>query len=178
MAQIFDSDSPAEQARRALPCDGDIAALAEFFRTVGSETRLKILLALGTCELCAGDLADAVGMAPSAVSNQLRALRQARLITVRRLIPFRVEALRGTANVLLILALCVAVTLTGGAGHILSPTAWWLVAGGLGLVLLGINGKALYEMGACAVRAVLRKSRKREQTADPSAPEKGDTTGS
>lgn len=84
MAQIFDSDSPAEQARRALPCDGDIAALAEFFRTVGSETRLKILLALGTCELCAGDLADAVGMAPSAVSNQLRALRQARLITVRR----------------------------------------------------------------------------------------------
>ena len=84
MAQIFDSDSPAEQARRALPCDGDIAALAEFFRTVGSETRLKILLALGTCELCAGDLAEAVGMAPSAVSNQLKALRQARLITARR----------------------------------------------------------------------------------------------
>ena len=101
-----------------------------------------------------------------------------RLITVRRLIPFRVEALRGTANVLLILTLCVAVTLTGGAGQLLSPTAWWLVAGGLGLVLLGVNGKALYEMGACAVRAVLRTSRKREQTADPSAPEKGDTTGS
>ena len=74
----------AEQARRAMPCDEDIAALTEFFRTIGSDTRLKILLALGTCELCAGELAEAVGMAPSAVSNQLRALRQARLITVRR----------------------------------------------------------------------------------------------
>ena len=84
MAQSLYSEPPAEQARHAMPGDADIAALAEFFRTVGSETRLKILLALGTCELCAGDLADAVGMAPSAVSNQLRALRQARLITVRR----------------------------------------------------------------------------------------------
>ena len=45
---------------------------------------LKILLALDTCELCAGGLAEALGMAPSAVSNQLKALRQARLITVRR----------------------------------------------------------------------------------------------
>ncbi len=73
-----------ERARRAMPGDGDVAALAEFFRTIGSDTRLKILLALDACELCAGDLAQALGMAPSAVSNQLKALKQARLITVRR----------------------------------------------------------------------------------------------
>ncbi len=73
-----------EDARSHLPGDADIAALAEFFRIVGSDTRLKILLALDECELCAGHLAEAVGMAPSAVSNQLKALRQARLITVRR----------------------------------------------------------------------------------------------
>ena len=75
---------PPEQVRSAMPCDEDIAALAEFFRLIGSDTRLKILLALDSCELCAGDLAKALKMAPSAVSNQLKALRQARLITVRR----------------------------------------------------------------------------------------------
>lgn len=66
------------------PAPEHIAALAEFFRTMGADTRLKILLALDDRELCAGDLAQALSMAPSAVSNQLKALRQARLITVRR----------------------------------------------------------------------------------------------
>ena len=68
----------------AMPSESDVAALAEFFRVIGSQTRLKILLALDSGELCAGHLAEAVGMAPSAVSNQLKALRHARLITVRR----------------------------------------------------------------------------------------------
>ena len=66
------------------PSEADVTELAEFFRLVGSQTRLKILLALDSCEMCAGHLAEAVGMAPSAVSNQLKVLRQARLITVRR----------------------------------------------------------------------------------------------
>ena len=72
------------KAISAMPDERDIAALAEFFRTMGSDTRLKILLALDACELCAGGLAEVLNMAPSAVSNQLKALRQARLITVRR----------------------------------------------------------------------------------------------
>ncbi|MBR3794847.1 MAG: winged helix-turn-helix transcriptional regulator [Clostridia bacterium] len=76
--------SALEQVRASMPAQEDIAALAEFFRTIGSDTRLKILLALDGRELCAGHLAESVGMAPSAVSNQLKALRQARLITVRR----------------------------------------------------------------------------------------------
>lgn len=73
-----------EQVQCSLPCEADVAALAEFFRTIGSDTRLKILLALDKTELCAGALARSLNMAPSAVSNQLKALRQARLITVRR----------------------------------------------------------------------------------------------
>jgi len=64
--------------------NSDVADLADFFRLIGSDTRIKILLALDSCELCAGHLAEAVGMTPSAVSNQLKALRQARLISVRR----------------------------------------------------------------------------------------------
>ena len=75
---------PPEVVRRGMPCDEDVAALAEFFKTIGSDTRLKILLALDKCELCAGALAQTLGMTPSAVSNQLKALRQSRLITVRR----------------------------------------------------------------------------------------------
>ena len=76
---------PIEQeVQRNMPGEADIAALAEFFRVIGSDTRLKILLALDGRELCAGHLAEAVGMTPSAVSNQLKALKQARLITARR----------------------------------------------------------------------------------------------
>ena len=76
---------PIEQeVQKNMPGEADIAALAEFFRVIGSDTRLKILLALDGRELCAGHLAEAVGMMPSAVSNQLKALRQARLITARR----------------------------------------------------------------------------------------------
>lgn len=74
----------AQEVQRSMPDEADIAALAEFFRVIGSDTRLKILLALDGRELCAGHLAEAVGMTPSAVSNQLKALRQARLITARR----------------------------------------------------------------------------------------------
>lgn len=74
----------AQEVQRSMPDEADIAALAEFFRVIGSDTRLKILLALDGRELCAGYLAEAVGMTPSAVSNQLKALRQARLITARR----------------------------------------------------------------------------------------------
>ena len=74
----------AQEVQRSMPDEADIAALAESFRVIGSDTRLKILLALDGRELCAGHLAEAVGMTPSAVSNQLKALRQARLITARR----------------------------------------------------------------------------------------------
>ena len=74
----------AQEVQNSMPGEADIAALAEFFRVIGSDTRLKILLALDGRELCAGHLAEAVGMTPSAVSNQLKALRQARLITARR----------------------------------------------------------------------------------------------
>lgn len=76
--------SPAQAVRAQMPGEADIAALSEFFRTIGSDTRLKILLALDGRELCAGHLAEAVGMTPSAVSNQLKTLRQARLVTARR----------------------------------------------------------------------------------------------
>jgi len=75
---------PPESVRALMPRQEDIAALAEFFRTMGADTRLKILLALDKSELCAGALAKTLNMTPSAVSNQLKALKAARLVTVRR----------------------------------------------------------------------------------------------
>ena len=75
---------PPEKVRALMPGDEDIAALAEFFRTIGADSRLKILLALDHSELCAGALAQTLNMTPSAVSNQLKALKAARLVTVRR----------------------------------------------------------------------------------------------
>ena len=76
--------SSAQQIKDILPGSADIDALADFFTLLGSPSRLKILLALDGGELCAGHLAEAVSMSPSAVSNQLKALKAARLVTVRR----------------------------------------------------------------------------------------------
>lgn len=51
---------------------------------LGDPTRVRILDALGTGELCVGDLARSVGISESAVSHQLRLLRTMRLVRVRR----------------------------------------------------------------------------------------------
>ena len=51
---------------------------------LGDPTRLRLISALTGQELCVGDLAAAVGMSESAVSHQLRGLRQMRLVRVRK----------------------------------------------------------------------------------------------
>lgn len=58
--------------------------LAETFRTLGDPTRAKIIFVLSQQALCVCDLAAVVGMSPSAVSHQLRVLRQMRLVKVNR----------------------------------------------------------------------------------------------
>ncbi len=58
--------------------------MAETFRVLGDPTRIRILDALGTGEVCVNDLATAIGISESAVSHQLRLLRTMRLVRVRR----------------------------------------------------------------------------------------------
>lgn len=58
--------------------------LAQTFRTMGDPTRLRILSALAQTELCVGDLAAAIEMSVSAVSHQLRLLRELRIVRRRR----------------------------------------------------------------------------------------------
>ncbi|GAB4577298.1 MAG: metalloregulator ArsR/SmtB family transcription factor [Anaerolineales bacterium] len=58
--------------------------LAELFRTLGDPSRVRIIAALLEGETNVGDLAEAVALSPSAVSHQLRSLRQMRLVRTRK----------------------------------------------------------------------------------------------
>ena len=71
-------------AREALPDAGCVEAATAFLKLVGDSTRLKILSALKTRELCVCDLAATVGISESAVSHQLRLLRTGRVVTYRK----------------------------------------------------------------------------------------------
>ena len=77
-------DELVEQVRRTLPEDGMLSRLAELFKVFGDETRIRILYVLFEAEVCVCDLAKLLGMTQSAVSHQLRILKQARLIKSRR----------------------------------------------------------------------------------------------
>ncbi len=58
--------------------------LAETFRVLGDLSRVRILIALTGSELCVNDLARTVGLSDSAVSHQLRILRNSRLVKFRK----------------------------------------------------------------------------------------------
>jgi len=62
----------------------DVEGLTEIFRVLGDPTRVRILDALASSELCVGELARRVGISESAVSHQLRLLRGLRLVRPRR----------------------------------------------------------------------------------------------
>lgn len=65
--------------------DGElVAALADTFKVLGDVTRVRILDVLSRRELCVGDVATMLGLTESAVSHQLRLLRNARLVRARR----------------------------------------------------------------------------------------------
>ena len=58
--------------------------LAELFKVLGDPTRLRIVRHLLQKEMCVTEIADAMDMGQSAISHQLRVLRQARLVTFRK----------------------------------------------------------------------------------------------
>lgn len=67
-----------------MPDEELLYDLAGFFKTFGDTTRVKILYALMEQDLCVADLAEAIGATQSAVSHQLRTLKQSRLVRAKR----------------------------------------------------------------------------------------------
>ena len=83
IAHLRDPQSVAA-ARAALPSEELLAVVVDAFGALADPTRARILYALGTRSLCVGDLASVVGVSESAVSHQLRLLRDRRVVTGRR----------------------------------------------------------------------------------------------
>lgn len=73
-----------DQIEDGMPSESVITNLADFYKVFGDVTRVKILCVLFQSELCVCDLAEVLGMTQSAVSHQLRVLKQAKLVKNRR----------------------------------------------------------------------------------------------
>ena len=67
-----------------MPDEDVLCDLAEIFKVFGDSTRIKILYLLFESEMCVCDIAQLLGMNQSAISHQLRILKQAHLISSRR----------------------------------------------------------------------------------------------
>lgn len=72
------------KAQAQLTDEPTATQLAQFFQALSDPTRVRIISALSTGELCVYDLATVLGMSQSAISHQLRILRQLRLVKRRK----------------------------------------------------------------------------------------------
>lgn len=73
-----------QQLDDEMPDEEVLYDLAELFKVFGDSTRIKILYALFQSELCVGDIAQLLRMSQSAISHQLRVLKQTQLVKYRR----------------------------------------------------------------------------------------------
>ncbi|MCR5256501.1 MAG: metalloregulator ArsR/SmtB family transcription factor [Acetatifactor sp.] len=73
-----------EKIDKLIPPEEEIVDLAEFFKIFGDATRLKILYVLYGSEMCVYDISTFLGMTQSAISHQLRVLKQLDLVKYRR----------------------------------------------------------------------------------------------
>ncbi|OPY58152.1 MAG: hypothetical protein A4E55_01138 [Pelotomaculum sp. PtaU1.Bin035] len=77
-------EEAVKEVQQAMLDEDAAVSLAELFKALGDPTRVKILFALMTRELCVCDTALVIGVSESAVSHQLRILRTLRLVKFRR----------------------------------------------------------------------------------------------
>ena len=76
---------PSEKARSFDKLkESDLYILTEFFKALGTPTRVRILLVLMEQDACVSDLADRLGLTQSAVSHQLSLLKANKLVRQRR----------------------------------------------------------------------------------------------
>lgn len=73
-----------EKVEKVMPDEQQLLDLSEFFKVFGDSTRIKILYVLSQSEMCVCDIASLLQMGQSAISHQLRVLKQMRLVKFRR----------------------------------------------------------------------------------------------
>lgn len=77
-------DQLLQNVSQVLPTDELLCDLADLFKVFGDSTRIKILYALFESELCVCAIAELLGMSQSAISHQLKVLKDSNLVANRR----------------------------------------------------------------------------------------------
>lgn len=67
-----------------MPAEEELYDLAELFKVFGDSTRIRILFVLFEADVCVCDIAEALNMTQSAISHQLKILKQSKLVSSRR----------------------------------------------------------------------------------------------
>ena len=80
----FIHEETVKTVENAMPEDEVLYELADFFKIVGDTTRIKILQALFVSEMCVCDLSNLLNISQSAISHQLKTLRQAQIVKYRK----------------------------------------------------------------------------------------------
>lgn len=73
-----------DKLKSEMPSEDTITAISQVFKVFGDNTRIRILWHLFDSEYCVYDIAKTLDMSQSAISHQLRILKQARLVKARR----------------------------------------------------------------------------------------------
>lgn len=85
MCEVFDPDNKVVKLMEEKKLEDEVVYdLAELFKTMGNPTRIKILYALKERDLCVCDLSELLDMSSSAISHQLRILRNNKLVKYRK----------------------------------------------------------------------------------------------
>lgn len=77
-------DNVVARAKSIMPAEEELYDLAELFKVFGDSTRIKILYVLFEESMCVCDIATTLGMTISAISHQLKILKQAKLVSFKR----------------------------------------------------------------------------------------------
>lgn len=81
---IYVDEKTLQKVEEKMPPEEELQDLADFFKVFGDATRLKILYVLLCTEMCVYDISAVLGMSQSAISHQLRVLKQMDLVKNRR----------------------------------------------------------------------------------------------
>jgi len=73
-----------DKVKKKMPDEEELYNLSDFFKVLGDSTRVKIMWALDESEMCVCDIAVLLNMTKSAISHQLRSLKQANLVKHRK----------------------------------------------------------------------------------------------